>query len=469
MSTITIKYNELGETARNAKKLARELDDYSSRITKKISNPIDSLPGSDKRGYASSIVASASAKIKELRNKSSVFDTYAGKVETFVANAQQADKNVEKSIKSSAESYIGKRSWWQAACDAVYNFLFVDLANSNDVFRFLSDAAKAGWSYVTSFTEKARDWFKHGAGKYVWNIVSSVVAVIGAVVGAIGAIAAIATAGTALAVVLAVVAAVAAVVGGAITIVNSFVKASSNVKALASYKDDPGVARYVGNIGSLSDAFEKYDLGDAETNASWEKVGKGVDITETVCDVIGIVKGITDLGAVTSEITGRTTGYKFNSNNVRANIKKSLGFDFDKNKYTLKGMFSFKDVDETSSWYANANGYGGLKFFHNLTTDQQNTIKFIADGNEIVSRVMGTMEKADSFYTRLKEGYKFGSVTETLESIESIGYTVIDGFEVLGNRKVFSGFKKLLIKPAKTGIDIYEDYIKKETVGATGS
>ena len=439
MSSIKIKYDELEESSRYAKKLAGELDDYSNRITKKISNPVNSLPGNDKRGYASNIVASATAKIRELNNRSNMFDTYAGKVQTFVANAEKADKAVQKSIKSTAQSYIGERSKWETFCDNVYNFLFVDCANKYDVVRFLTDAAKSGWTYVTSFTEKARDWFKHGEGKYVWNIVSAVVATVGAIVGAITAVAAAIAGGPVLAVVLAVIAAGAAIVGAIITTVNSAVKVYNNAKALG--EDDPGVARYMGGIGSFSDAAEKYDMGDAKDNQTWEAWGSGIDTTKTICDVIGIVKGITDLGAVKSELTGRITGYKFNRNNILTNIRSNLGFDFDKNKFTLEKMFETNfGTGSTKKWYANENGYGGLKFFHNLTTNQQNTIKFVADGSKVVKSVMGVFEKADSIYTNLHNGANFSTPTNTMETI---GYTVIDTYSLFGNTTVFSGINDL--------------------------
>ena len=453
MSAITIKYDELQASSHYAKKLARELDDYSNRITKKISKPVNSLPGSDKRGYISNIVDGASAKIRELNNRSNMFDTYAGKGETFVKKAYEADKKVESSIKSTAKSYIGERNFWQAACDCIYNFLFVDLANKSDLVRFIKDITKSGWSYVTSFTEKARDWFKHGNGRYVWNIVSAVVVTVVAIVGAITAVATAIAGGPLLAVVLAVITAGAAIVSAIITTVNSAVKVYNNAKALS--EDNPGVARYVGGIDGISDAVEKYDMGDTEDNKNWETTGKVIDTTKTVCDVIGIVKGITDLGAVKSELTGRITGYKFNKNNIMTNIRSNLGFDFDKNKFTFEKMFGISKTDTTSNWYANKNGYGGLKFFHNLTTNQQNTIKFIADGSAITSKVMGVFENADSVYTRLKQGYKFSSLTETLESIESIGYTIIDVYALLGNSKVFGGINKLIVKPAKQGMKIF--------------
>lgn len=439
MSSIKIKYDELEQSSRNAKKLAGELEEYSCQITNRISNPVNSLPGNDKAGYASNIVSSASAKIKELNHKSGMFDTYAGKVEMFVANAQQADKNVENAIRSSAESYIGKRSWWQATCDAVYNFLFVDLANSNDVFRFLSDVSKAGWSYVTSFAENARDWFKHGKGKYVWNIVSAVAAIVGAIVGAITAVATAIAGGPVLAVVLAIIAAGAAVVGCLITTVNSAVKVYNNGKAF--FEDDPGVARYMGSIGSFSDAVEKYDMGDADDNKKWETAGNVIDTTKTVCDVIGIVKGITNLGAEKSELTGRITGYKFNRNNILTNIRSNLGFDFDKNKFTLEKMFEINfGTGSTKKWYANENGYGGLKFFHNLTTNQQNTVKFVADGSKVAKNVMDLFEKADSIHTNIHNSANFSTPTNT---IETIGYTIIDTYSLFGNTTVFSGINDL--------------------------
>lgn len=444
MSVVTIKYGDLEDASKYSKKLSQKLGGYADELSRKITSPISSLPGNDNRGYASSAAYSASRKINELRDRSNRFNTFSQKVDRFISNAQKADSTVANSMKRAASSYVGERSWWQGFCDVVWGAICVDFFNSTNIGRAISDCVKSGWSYVTQTSEKVRDWFKHGDGKYIWNIVSGVAAGVLAVIGAISAVAAAIAGGP----IIAVVAAVAAVFGAVITIANSSVKIYNNAKALMS--DDPGVSRYLGNIDGISDAVDKYDMGDAEDNAKRETASDVVDKIKLVCDTIGIIKGVTDLGAVKSDLTGRITGYKFDKNNIMTNIRKSLGFDFDENKFTLKGMFGVGSGDSvTSSWYANKNGYGGFKSFMNLHTNTQNTIDFIANSTSKLNKVMTSIEKIDSVYESVKRGYDFSSTETTLESIKSIGATIIDTYEALGNHKLFGGLNKITIKPYK--------------------
>lgn len=450
MAAITIKYGDLGDAADYARKLSRNLSGYADEIRSKVTTPIGSLPGSDKNGYSNNAAYSANRKIRELHEKSGRFSSLSKNVEQFVSTSQQADETVARSIKSTASSYVGKRSKWQGFCDFLWNAICVDAFNGTTAGRLISDCVKKGWGYATQTAEKVRDWFKHGDGMYVWNIVAGVVATVAAIAGAITAIAAVIAGGPVIAIVLAVVAAVAAVVGAVITTVNSGVKIYNNAKALKS--DDPGVSRYLGTIGSYSDATKKYDMGDAEDNKKWETSGKVVDTTKTVCDVIGIIKGVTDLGAVKSDITGRITGYKFDKNNVMYNIRKSMGFDFNKNKFTSKGELGLtkNNWNVTKSWYANENGYGGFKWLMNRHTGTQKAINSVFNISNIVEKTQGTLEKVDSIYDRLKTGFDFSSTESILKSIQSAGYTIIEAYETLGNIKLMKGINAITVKPFRT-------------------
>lgn len=447
MATVTIKYSKLEDTSNYAKKLSKNLNGYADEIKRKVTSPISGLPGNDNRGYASTASSSASKKIRELQDNSSRFNTFSQDVERFVATAKRADSTIAKSIKSTASSYVGERSAWDGFWDFLWNTVCVDFFNGTAAGRFIKDCATTAWSKVTSVAEKVHDWFKHGDGKYVWNIVAGVVSTVAAIAGAITAVAAVIAGGPVIAVVLAVVAAVAAVVGAVITTVNSGVKIYNNAKALSS--DDPGVSRYLGTIDGYSDATKKYDMGDAEDNKKWETRGKVVDTTKTVCDVIGILKGVTDLGAVKSDITGRITGYKFNKNNVMSNIRKSMGFDFNKNKFTSKGELGFtkNNWNVTKSWYANENGYGGFKWLMNRHTGTQNAINSVFNISNVVDKAQGTLEKVDLIYDRLKTGFDFSSTDATLKSIQSAGYTIIEAYEALGNIKLMKGINAITVKP----------------------
>lgn len=411
MSSVKINYDKLDESAKNARKLSVELADYSERITKKISNPVNSLPGNDKSGYASSIAANASAKIKQLNTRSSMFDTYAGSVEKFVAKAEKADKDVKNAIKQTTESYVGKRSKLQAFCDAVYNFLCVDLVNNNSLVRFLSNAAKTAWTHVTSLSEKAMDWFRMGKGKYYFNLIMSGTVVVLAIKGAIDAVAAIALAATPIGIAVAIVVAVAAVVGMAITIFNSAAKAENNIKALT--EDDPAIAEYVGSISSVSDAIDKYDMGDKEDNEKYKQYGNTIDTIDTACGVIGFLNNLLNLGAVKNVVSGKIEGYRFSKSNIKYNIKKSFGFNHDTNSWELGKMFSLgEDVG----------------------------VSDVAEFGVNVS------EGLNGIYKRLEDGLPFGTAKDNTYSIGKIGYTVLDTVNTFSDIKVFKG-TKTFVKP----------------------
>jgi len=469
MSKVTIHYGDLDSAVTNGKKLSRGLTSFSSDLNSKVRSALSKLPGTDDRGLISSAVSNIDSKERKLDSLSSQFQSLSKDIDGFASDAMYADERVASGIKSAASSYIGERNWFEAACDAVYNFLFVDVANSNCVTRFLANGVKAAWNWAGGVASNVYDWFKHGNGKYVWNIVSAVTATVAAIAGVIAAAAAIVTAGCTAAVVLAVIGLVAAVVGAVITTTNSAVKAYNNAKALK--EDNPGISRYMGDIGGVSDAIKKYDMGSAEDNMGWKSFGVAVNTTEVVCDIIGIVTSVANLGAVKSEMTGRTTSFRFNKETIMRNFRSSLGFDFDENNYTFKNMIGDFGSKTTKSWYPNENGYGGLRWFTNRYTSTQNLINTVFNGNEVINNTMSTIEKGDKVYSKLKSGLDFSSPKTGVVDVSS---TIIDVYSSLGKFKLFKGINKFTVKPYKDLTNILElkrtaeEQIAPVTAGAGG-
>ena len=469
MAGVTIQYSRLESAVDSAGRLAKELSSYSGELSSKVKQALAALPGSDSRGYVSSASAQVGQKIRDLDSLSSRFSNFASDLERFGAKARSADERVAKSIKSTASSYVGERNWFEAACDTLYNFLFVDVVNSNCVTRFLFDCGKYVWNRGEEIVSSVYSWFKYGDGRYVWNIIGAVVGTVAAIAGAVTAVAAFISGGCIAFLVIAAIGAVAAIVGAVITTVNSSVKIYNNVKALR--EDNPGVSRYLGNIGGVSDAIKKYDLGDAEDNANWETFGNVVDTTKITCDVLGLVTSVVNLGAVKSTITGRTTTYEFSKSNILKNFQVSLGFDMDKNHYTvLKGsgkstvgrLVETFGGNSTKTWYANANGYGGFKWLMNRYTNTQTFINTCVNGSCGVNNVMKTMEGGDKVFSRLKSGLDFSSPES---AILDAGNLVIDLYEALGNLQPFSGINKFTIKPYKAYTGLGKMYYP-ELVGA---
>lgn len=469
MAGITIHYGNLESAADSAGRLAKELSSYSGELSSKVKKALATLPGNDSRGYISSASSQVEQKIRTLNNRASQFSTFASALENFGATARRADDRVAKSIKSTASSYVGERGWFESACDTLYNFLFVDLVNSNCVTRFLFDCGKYMWNRGEEVLSGVYNWFKYGDGRYVWNIIGAVVGTVAAIAGAVTAVAAFISGGCIAFLVVAAIGAVAAIVGAIITTVNSSVKVYNNVKALR--EDNPGVSRYLGNISGVSDAIKKYDLGDAEDNANWKTFGNVVDTTKITCDVLGIVTSVVNLGAVKSTITGRTTTYNFSKANIMKNFRVSLGFDVDKNQYTvLKGgskstvgrLVETFGGNSTKGWYANANGYGGFKWLMNRYTKTQTFINTFVNSSCVVNNTMKTVEGGDRVFSRLKSGLDFSSPQS---AILDIGNLIVDTYDALGKFQPFGGINQYTVKPYKAYKDMGEMYYP-ELVGA---
>lgn len=453
MSGVTIQYSRLESAADSAGRLAKELSSYSGELSSKVKQALASLPGSDSRGYVSAASSQVGQKIRDLNDRAAQFSSFASDLERFGTKARSADERVAKSIKSTASSYVGERGWFESACDTLYNFLFVDVVNSNCVTRFLFDCGKYMWNRGEELVSSVYNWFKHGDGRYVWNIIGAVVGTVAAIAGAVTAVAAFMSGGL-------LIFAFAAVVGAMITTVNAAVKIYNNVKALR--EDNPGVSRYLGNISGVSDAIEKYDLGDAEDNASWERCGLWVDTAKVTCDILGIVFSVVNLGAVKSTITGRTTTYDFSKANIMKNLRVSLGFDVDKNHYTILKGSSESTVgrlvetfggNSTKTWYANANGYGGFKWLMNRYTNTQVFINTVVNSSCVVNNVMRTMKAGDKVFSRLKSGLDFSS---PVTAFSGIGEIIKDTYDTLGNFQPFGGANKYTFKPFEKFVEAVE-------------
>ena len=92
-------------------------------------------------------------------------------MDRFVDHAKDADSKVSREIESLADVYIGKRTWYEKVGDWLYDTFCVDLANSNDAFRFFSDAVKWCTGQAGDWIESVRDYFKYGDGQYIYNMV----------------------------------------------------------------------------------------------------------------------------------------------------------------------------------------------------------------------------------------------------------------------------------------------------------
>ena len=119
---------------------------------------------------------------------------------------------------------LNDRKWYQVAGDWIYGTVCVDLVNMNPLTRGIGNLVKRGRSYLRNKFDKVVDWFKHGNGKYILNIATSVLGDAIAIIGTYSAIvlaagATVASGGVALPL---LIAAIASGVGTAMTIGDSF-------------------------------------------------------------------------------------------------------------------------------------------------------------------------------------------------------------------------------------------------------
>lgn len=348
MSKITIKFSELEDAKDKAQKVQNEISGYVSQIKKHITTRISDLPGSDSSGYASTASTLAWQKISQLNEKSERFSSFQGTITGFIATARSVDTKVSNKIKSLADTVLEPRKWYQVPGDFLYDLFCVDLANSNDLTKLIANIDKTANTYKEEFWDQAKDWFKHGDGKYALNIAGAILAAIGAVAGVIIAIVTLPVTGIA-AVIIGAIALIASGISMAITLVNSQETILANLKALRLSKEGyDGAARYYGNIDSLSEKWNRTDMGDQSDNEFYEGLGRVIDTTKVVADITTVVCSIAKLGNVVDyryknpSINGNK-GYDFSWNNIKKNILQGMEYRTSADYLDTRKAFNFSD------------------------------------------------------------------------------------------------------------------------------
>ncbi|HIR00331.1 MAG TPA: hypothetical protein IAB23_11745 [Candidatus Scybalocola faecavium] len=431
MGEICIRYSELEDSIKDSKKARNKMDDYIDEIRRRITSPISDLPGSDSYGYASRASSQANDKIRDLQDKKDRFSAYETLMDRFVDHAKDADSKVSREIESLADVYIGKRTWYEKVGDWLYDTFCVDLANSNDAFRFFSDAVKWCTGQAGDWIESVRDYFKYGDGQYIYNMVMAGVEILGAIAGVVVAVVTFPATGP-IAIAIAAVGLLATTVAATITIGNSVSKTISNYKAetLRKQGDNSG-ARYYGSIETASDYWEKHDMGDAQTNARYEKAGEIVDTVKIAADTVSFVTDIASLGNV-KDLRFKDThinlnynkgkpyaGYSFTWKNIKRNLKHDFGF-FQDGRINPDKAFDFKrilfsDSDEPAK-----------KISENIKN-----ITDLTDFSSDLFMLDGTSDFDDYFDTATKGGKVIGKtpILSGFDYVSDIGSNVKDWWD----------------------------------------
>lgn len=332
MSTIRIHYASLEATITDSQRVRSKISDYVEQIKGKVRTPISDLPGKDPSGYASTASSLAYQKITAMTEVSSRYVTYENTIGTFIATAKQKDLYVSNQIETQAATSLEERNWFQRAADSIYNFFCVDLANKWGWTQTVSDVSKFIRDRMNDCTGRIRDWFKYGDGKYYGNILSAVGGAVLAVAALIGAIVSLPVTGTA-AIILGVISIICSTVSMVITLYNSQAQILANVKALQLSDEHPGAARYYGNISSVSDKWEKTDMGGKAANKFYDVTGHVIDGVKVVADIGKFAVDILSFGLVKDLrfTKNHQQGYKdvpldFSYQNVKRNVLNKMKF-----------------------------------------------------------------------------------------------------------------------------------------------
>lgn len=334
MTTVSINLALLERAAERANKVQDKLDDYADEIPGIVNTPLASLEGGSS-GYTSTAASRASAKARSLDSRASDYAALSQHIDSFVGAVRQADANVEKRIVAITSPYVDAMSFWQRVSyyfDAAFN----DVLGSTLVGKFMNalhNAYEVAVDMREEVLRSVRDYFKYGDGKYVLNIALSALGAIGAV---FGALASFPVSGV-FAAIMAGISAIAAIVA----VVDFGSTLLSNLKALKLNATEPGLARYYGDVDSVSDYANK-----TSTNSKWRSIASGFDTAGKVAGIAGffgsafITKGITSTGK-----TFKTGTLDYDK--VMGNIAGKFGMVWDSASqtctYTAESVFGVKD------------------------------------------------------------------------------------------------------------------------------
>lgn len=365
MSLVEIDYSALNsaiKTANNMDGFWGCYSSYRSDLKSQLQSPLDEwkVPGKEPKGhaYVSSAQSNIDSKRSALETRASEWKNLGTNLGSFKTFVEQQDKAVADEFKQTSKAYtnyhgIGGMFTWLG--DAFFGAFAVDFANSNKFTRAIADWGKSTADDVGSWVkDNVIDWFQHGNGRYVANIVGSLALTTLAVVGTVIAVLGIPfTGGSSAVIAVGCIGAVASGIGAAISAFNTYHTIKENAQAL-SINDDPGKARFHGDVSSYSEHVSKHIYSSPEEYQKHAKIGKGIDITENVCTVVSLTTGLaTTFGTKSVETVSKTgevtkkTVFDFSGKNIKSNILKTFGFKTTKESasITVVGQESAVSVD----------------------------------------------------------------------------------------------------------------------------
>jgi len=331
MGVLAINYSALSDAIKNAENAAKKAENYAEELDKKVCKKISDLEGgtSDKVGNADYFVK---MKIKALEEKKERLGNLAGKLNDFYNKVTNTDKSIGDKF---SELYYNFKKDNGIKVDVVtelFNYIGTKILNSTDFGKWLNNVYRNVSDFFNDIWGEIKYWYKCEGGKYVVDIVISVVAVALAVFTII-------TAGAGFF-------AIVTIIGAIISIVNAINNICTSAAALHYNDEDPAWANRYGEMDKLTDTLRK------RVNSRFADVAaNALDAIEAFCDIVGLIKVGTDL-------SGNISKYKKIFKDGKASTLKKW-FDF--GKKTFKDQFAndfekigdFKELIKTSETMSN--------------------------------------------------------------------------------------------------------------------
>jgi len=363
MANVKINYRKLSKASKCANKAATGkygvnlhcgLEGYSEKLESDIYNPLaeSKLWANDPygRGYTDSARQCIKAKQNNLEDKSQMWKNISENIAEFEQDVKDIEKNVVSIFETTSSAYVDYSGWTgaiRAGADYLWNGITVDLANSNKYTRAICDYAKAGKDDLDYQLKQTEDYFKHGGGRYYLNIAkawidvgvegASVMLAIGEIIIGVGA--AELTFGASTVLVVKGVGTLANGVHLLTGVQNAVATTKGNIEAIEKEEDDPGKARFYGDISSYSDEVKRTKYHDVNEYHKDIKNASISDKTETISGQIGTVCDFATTFGTKEVIKGdkKYIQWDFSPKNIKDNALKTIGIDPKKdNKVTVE-------------------------------------------------------------------------------------------------------------------------------------
>jgi hypothetical protein len=286
---LSLYYGDLSRAISNTNKLADELDDYCDSLSRRVQSKMYSVEG----GMSSALNTAdyyINSKIMDLRTKSSNARNLSQKINELLSTAKRVDSDVKTTIESNQKDLFSKHAELRPSNAQLYLTSFLSDMKKVPILGTLIRSGEEIGKGINDLKNVIRYWYKCEGGKELVGIVLSVASVMLAVVAVIAAVAAL----TFTSIFVAIVG-IAGIIGALIKYQNAVTNVVTSIQAYNSaIGGHPGQAKIYAGQDKLSDVLRDRNFHDKTKNRNSNIAATSLDITETVCDVISIVGGISE-------------------------------------------------------------------------------------------------------------------------------------------------------------------------------